>query len=114
MWPVVVGIAAVAGARWGPGVAVEGIAGMRRYQAAHSELLKEARGKTPTAVAGACTAHEEEAVPWGRLWQEFLRQDFYNHVFIVLATIISVALNLIAFMVPNYTGRQCKYPRFRC
>ena len=29
----------------------------------------------------------------------------HNHVFIMAATLISVALNLIGFLTPNYTGK---------
>ena len=82
------------------------VAALWRYREAHAQLLAEAKAKAAATTASSPSRTENpEAVPWPRLFQEFKNQDVYNQVFVFLATAISIVLNIVAFLSPNYTGR---------
>jgi len=82
------------------------LAGLNRYREAHAELLAEARVRAAVPSAGGARGGEAEGeVPWRRLWKEFRAQGPVNHLLVAAATAISVALNMIGFLAPNYTGR---------
>ena len=111
MWQIMAAVATVVSVRWGPCTVVSALAGLRSYHADHAEVLREARAKNLSrstdsgAKAPPQRSSAPEAVPGKRLWQEFRGQDEHNHVFIMAATLISVVLNLIGFLTPNYTGK---------
>ena len=106
MWQIMVAIATIVSVRWGPCTVVSALAGLRSYHDDHAEILREARAKNLSrSTDSGAKAPPSGSVPWKRLWQEFRGQDVHNHVFIMTVTLISVALNLIGFLTPNYTGK---------